>query len=264
MDSSNKNLRLQFIIPAYGESPYIALCIESLLAQEDICSIFITTSTPSDYLEDVASRYGIELIVNEAAQSGIASDWNFAYRLADADLVVIAHQDDIYLPQFSRDAMAFFRHKPAIGLAFTDCFELISERKSVWHKRELVKKFIRELAFFGRQSIQDQFSYRQLLAYGCPIPCPAVIFNKAKIGNFQFSGDFQVNLDWDAWSRLAILGVGFGYIRNRSMIHRIHQDAETQAAIKDDRRGQEDCKMFGRFWPSWIVKPLMSLYRYGY
>lgn len=264
MNSLEDHLRLQFVIPAYGDSPYITICIESLLAQQHECNISITTSTPSAYIEDVASRYGIELVINDTSKSGIAPDWNFAYRLANADLVVIAHQDDIYLPQFSREAIAFFRRKPAIGLAFTDCYELISERKSAWHKRELVKKIIRELAFFGRKSILDQFSYRQLLAYGCPIPCPAVIFNKAKLENFEFSDDFQVNLDWDAWSRLAKLGVGFGYIRNRSMIHRIHQHAETQVAIKDNRRGQEDYKMFGRFWPPCIVKLLMSLYRYGY
>lgn len=256
--------KLCFVIPAYGKSSYLSQCIESLLAQEELCSILIATSTPSSYIEALATKYDIELVINESIGLGIASDWNFAYQSADADLVVIAHQDDLYLPQFSREAIAFFRRKPAIGLAFTDCYELISGKKYAWHKRELVKKIIREVAFFGRQAIRDQFSYRQLLSYGCPIPCPAVIFKKSNIGNFQFSGDFQVNLDWDAWSRLAKLGVGFGYIRNRSMIHRIHQDAETQAAIKDNRRGQEDFEMFGRFWPPWIVKPLMSLYRYGY
>lgn len=33
-------------------------------------------------------------------EKGITQDWNFAYQCADSRYVTIAHQDDVYLPDY--------------------------------------------------------------------------------------------------------------------------------------------------------------------
>lgn len=257
-------MKLQFVIPAYKESPYLEECIYSLLAQEDHAEILICTSTPSTFLDVISKKHNIPLLINENGQQGIASDWNFSYQNTTADLVVIAHQDDIYLPNFSQKAKAIFLENPQMGIAFTDCLELLDGQVMAWHNRGLVKKLIRELAFLGLDVTQNQLRLKILLSFGCPISCPSVIFNKKKLNSFSFSSRFQINLDWDAWTRLSESNVMFGYIRKRLCIHRVHPESENQVSLKDGRRLDEDLQMFGRFWSPWMVKFISTLYRYGY
>ena len=83
-----------FVICAYKESKYLKNCIRSLENQTMKSRILIATSTDNAYIREIAKQYRIPLFVNDAP-SGIATDWNFAYRLADTKLVTIAHQDDI-------------------------------------------------------------------------------------------------------------------------------------------------------------------------
>lgn len=259
-----ESMKLQFVIPAYKESPYLEECINSLLAQEARAEILICTSTPSAFLDAIAKKHNIPLVINTNSQQGIASDWNFAYQNATADLVVIAHQDDIYLPNFCQQAKAIFLENPQMGIAFTDCLELLEGQVMAWHSRGIVKKLIRELAFLGLRGTRNHVRLKTLLSFGNSISCPSVILNKKKLESFTFSSRFQINLDWEAWTQLAESNVMFGYIRKRLYIHRIHPESENQASLKDGRRLDEDLQMFGRFWPPWIVKLISALYRFGY
>lgn len=257
-------MKLQFVIPAYKNSSHIEECISSLLAQEVPSDILICTSTPSLFLKEVSQKYDIPLLINPNGSQGIAADWNFAYQCADADLVVIAHQDDIYLPSFSQQAYAIFHANPRLGIAFTDCLELLDGQVMAWHNRGLVKKILRESAFIGCNTTNNRVRLRALLSLGCPISCPSVIFNKKELSKFAFSSRYQINLDWEAWAKLAKSMIIFGYIRKRLIIHRVHPESENQISLKDGRRLDEDLQMFSYFWPSWMVRFLSALYRFGY
>ena len=46
-----------FVICAYKESPYLESCIKSLKAQIVKSDIKIATSTPNDYIYNVAKKY---------------------------------------------------------------------------------------------------------------------------------------------------------------------------------------------------------------
>ncbi len=71
-----------FAICAYKASPYLEACIRSLLAQTVPSDIILCTSTPNDYIYQVADKYQIDVYVNEAG-GNISADWNFAYRDKD-------------------------------------------------------------------------------------------------------------------------------------------------------------------------------------
>ena len=88
-----------FVICAYKESKYLKNCIRSLENQTVKSHILIETSTGNAYIRGLAEQYHISLYENDAP-SGIATDWNFAYRQAHTKLVTIAHQDDIYNPNY--------------------------------------------------------------------------------------------------------------------------------------------------------------------
>lgn len=256
-------MKITFCIPAFGESPHIRECISSLKNQTISVDIVVSTSTPSVFLEKVTREYGVPLKIN-TTPLGISADWNFAYSQNGADLFVLAHQDDVYLPNFAKLATEFFNKNRNVGILFFDTYELIDGKLVKYNRRELVKRLLRRIAFLNKQTIGGKIQYSLLLGLGCPIPCPSVVFNRSVLKNFRFSEEFEVNLDWDAWHRISSQGHQIGYLPISELIHRIHQDAETQAAILDNRRHNEDRVMFERMWPRLIAKLLLFMYGAGY
>ena len=94
MTKERVNTNHTFAICAYKESPYLEECITSLMEQTVKSEIFIATSTPNKYIDDIAAKYNLKVYVNDG-ESGITQDWNFAYSKVQTDYVTIAHQDDV-------------------------------------------------------------------------------------------------------------------------------------------------------------------------
>jgi hypothetical protein len=81
---------------------------------------------------------------------------------------------------------------------------------------------------------------------------------------FEFSSQFTVSLDWDAWSRIAVMKGRFVFVPEPLVHHRIHPDSETSSAIKASRRLEEDEIMFRKFWQPGIARLLTKLYTGSY
>lgn len=256
-------MNITFCIPAFGESPHIRECLSSLKNQTIPIEIIITTSTPNLYLEKIAHEFSVPLRINNSSL-GIAADWNFAISQSESDFFVLAHQDDIYLQNFAQLATNYFQSNQEVGILFFDTYELVDSVLKKYNLRELVKRCLRKFAFMNNHNIGKKNQYQRLLAFGCPIPCPSVVFNRSVIKSFLFSSDFDVNLDWDAWYRISLQGHQIGYLPISALVHRIHQGSETQAALLDNRRKNEDRVMFERMWPRPIAKLLLFLYGAGY
>ena len=92
-EASDKINLHTFAVCAYGESPYLEECVQSLLAQKVRTRILIATSTPNSYIYGIGEKYGIPVHINHG-EKGLAGDWNFAYSCATTPLVTLAHQDD--------------------------------------------------------------------------------------------------------------------------------------------------------------------------
>ena len=89
-----------FVICAYKESAFLEECILSLKKQTVRSNIFIATSTPNKYIEDIAEKYGIVVMANQG-QGGITQDWNFGLSKVKTRYATVAHQDDIYEPEYA-------------------------------------------------------------------------------------------------------------------------------------------------------------------
>lgn len=254
---------LTFVVPAYGRSPYLRECLASLRAQTKPVPIAIATSTPNEHVQALAEEFSCPVHVNQSG-GGIAADWNFALSCQPTGFVALAHQDDIYRPEYAERCLQFFARHPQVGIAFTDSAELIGDRLYRNNKREVVKKLLRKFAFLWRDVITRPSQFRRLLGVGCAVPCPSVVYNQNQLGEFRFSAEYGVNLDWDAWTRITEAGHAVGYVRGALLIHRIHPEAETQKGLSDRRRDQEDRKMFLRYWPESMARLLLYFYRLGY
>lgn len=253
------NMTHTFAICAYKESPFLEECIKSIKAQVVESEVLIATSTPNEYIKKLADEYKIPLYVN-IGEKGITQDWNFAYSKANTDLITIAHQDDIYLPQYSQNIIKMVSESHSPLIAFSDYGELRDGEKVVKSKLLTIKRILlfplRFAIFRG-----SKFVRRRSLSLGNCICCPAVTFVKDNLSEPIFQHGFRSNEDWEAWEKISRLKGEFIYVNEVGMYHRIHEDSETSAIIGDNARTVEDLVMFKKFWPEPIAKVLAKIYR---
>lgn len=250
-----------FAICAYKDSPYLETCIKSLKNQTVESKIIMITSTPSDYISELANRYNIELFINHG-KAGISGDWNFAYYNSETALVTIAHQDDIYEEEYTYNVISEANKSRKPIIIFSDYGELREGIKVYKNKLLNVKKLML-LPLRPRFLHNSRFIRRRILSFGSPICCPSVTYVKSSLPKQLFEAGFQSDVDWQAWEKFSKIKGAFVYIHKPLMLHRIHKDSETTRIISDNNRTKEDLMMYKKFWPDFIARILEHFYNKG-
>ncbi len=245
-----------FVIPAFGEPQWLERCLVSIRDQTTRSTILVTTSTPNDYVHDIARRHGVPVIVNHVSE-GIASDWNFAYRQAASDWVTLAHQDDTYARCYLERCLSAARRVRNPILVFTAAHESFGDGRGLAVNVRF-KRAIAAAAFAGRASIAGGVSKRLLLSLGNPVPCPSVMLNKAFLPDFTFPQGWKSNLDWRAWLDLARRPGAFVYLREPLVQRVLHAEAATTRELA--ARAEEDGRMFVELWPWPVAQALTAFY----
>lgn len=250
-----------FAICAYGASPYLDECVQSLRQQTVATRVILVTSTPNPTIERACQQIGCEMLVNDGP-GGIAGDWNFAVKMASSPLVTIAHQDDIYLPDYAESMLHMLSSSRNPLLYFTSYGEL-REGKRVFDNRNLRIKRLMLKALEKPRNATRRSVRRRILSLGCPICCPSVTLITSAFEQPLFAKDFNSNLDWQAWEKLSAADGSFVYNPRPLMLHRIHEGSETSRLIHDNSRSREDLAMFNKFWPSGVATLINHLYELG-
>lgn len=251
--------RHSFVICAYKESPYLEACILSLKGQSVTSDILMVTSTPNAHIKRLAEKYEISLFINQGAK-GISQDWNFAYHSVKTDYVTIAHQDDLYLREYTENTLSMLGRSKKPLIFFSDYAEL-RQGRAVARNRNLSIKRLMLMPLRIRPLQRIQWVRRRILALGNPICCPSVTYCRKNLPSSLFSNHFLSNIDWEAWENFSRLPGDFVYTNKILMEHRIHEDSTTTLLIQDQMRWQEDYRMFCKFWPPFIARFLIRLYK---
>lgn len=247
-----------FVICAYGESSYLEQCILSLKKQTVPSEIIMVTSTPNPWISQMADAYQIPLYVN-TGESGITQDWNFGIGQAGTKYVTLAHQDDVYEPEYIQAILSRMEVSGHPLIGFSDYFELRNGEK-VWDNHLLKVKRLMLLPLRFRMCSSSRFVRRRILSLGDPICCPAVTFCIPNLELPVFQDGFRSCEDWEAWERISRRKGDFLYIHKPLMSHRIHQESATTAIIGDHARAAENYVMYCKFWPKWIAKIINAFY----
>lgn len=250
-----------FVICAYKESPYLENCIKSLKEQTISSQIIIATSTLNAHIQDIADRYELPIYQKDGAPN-IADDWNYGYSKVTTPYLTIAHQDDVYLPNYTEHVLQEFHKSGKPLIFFSDYAEIRGEQVVTRNKLLLVKR-IMLIPLCFRLFFSSRFIRRRILSLGSPICCPSVAYAKVNLPETVFSVGFRSNEDWEAWEKLSRLEGDFIYDRQILMYHRIHEESETSAIIQDNQRSEEDMEMYSKFWPKPIARLLVKLYASG-
>jgi len=255
-------LQHSFVILAYKESPYIEECIQSLLKQTVKSDIVICTSTPNSFLNLLSAKYNIPLAINEKG-GGIGPDWNFAYNVSNTQYVTLAHQDDLYAPNYIEVCLTMARGNADNLIVFTDYSEIINSNTES-HRLMLYVKRLLLWPYKFNLSLRSKFWKRLIVSFGNPISCPSVMYNKPNLKDFAFFENMKTNMDWLAWLTLSKMKGSIVCVPQRLTYHRIHPDSETSNTINNNARKLEDYYIFEQIWGKLIAGFLMKFYSFSY
>ena len=219
-------------------------------------------ATPSPFLGAMAEKYDLPYYIREG-KSNIRDDWNYAYSMADAEFVTIAHQDDMYCKNYGEELLKAAEKYPDMTV-FTSDYAIVKNKKVItgdkmlWVKR-LLRLPLRFHILCGLKWIKIM-----PLVLGNPICCPATTYSKKRLGEPFVQSEYQFALDWDHMVQLAGEKGRFICVEKPLIYYRVHEGATTNACIKDNRRAREEAEMFARFWPKAVVKLIMKGYSSAY
>lgn len=251
-----------FVILAYKESAFLEACIQSLINQTQKSTIKIATSTPNDFIRNISNKYNISLQVR-IGKPTIADDWTFAFAQATTKYLTLAHQDDIYLPDYTSSLLSKANYYDDTLISFCNYYELRYEKIVKTNLLLFVKRILLislRPSFIGNLKLNKWLS----LAFGSSICCPSVMFNKEKLGNWAFDNNYKVNLDWNSWIMLSKKEGRFVYQSEALMLHRIHEESTTTELLKENIRKEEDSEIFAKLWGKWIGKLISRFYASSY
>lgn len=245
-----------FVICAYKESQYLEECIKSVVNQNVKSNIIVATSTPNEHIYNLSKKYNLPVYINEG-ETGIGQDWNFGISKTKTDYVTVAHQDDIYNPNFLEEIVKYLEKNKDFVMSFSDYREIKNGKVIELTKNLKIKKI---LLFPLRIFKKSKFIKRRVLSFGSSICCPSVTVNTRITGKTPYKTDLKCDLDWDTWYEMTKYRENFLYINKELMQHRIHECSETSNLIENNIRLQEDLLMLNKFWPKPIAKFIMRFY----
>ena len=252
-----------FAVVAYKDSPYLPDCLDSLKDQTVKSDIYITTSTPSLYIDEIGKKYGTKIFVTDPGK-GIAHDWNFGISVAKTRYVTLAHQDDLYNNNYAELCVKAAEKFNDTLICFTGYSEIVDDKERSSTFMLTAKKIMNFMFMPFKKNIKTRRWKKFSQSFGTAIPCPSVMYNKEMLNDFIFSDKYKVSLDWDAWLRMSEMKGRFVYVPKILSMHRIHKASATTEGIQENVRQQEDFEIFCRIWPKFIAKILTKFYAGSY
>lgn len=251
-----------FAVCAYRESPYLEECLQSLLAQRVPSNILVCTSTPNAHIRGLAEKYGLPLYVREG-ESDIQADWNFAYDTADTQFVTIAHQDDVYGKEYVRVLLEKAARYTDLSIFFCSYVAVKGTRREPRERSAMVKRLL--CLPVSCTALADRaWLKKSCLCLGNSVSCPMTTYNKNLVGPAPFRSQLKYALDWEMYAKLAKRPGRFVYERKPLGFYRIHEGATSKEFILNHKKEREDIYMFRQFWPMWVVRGIMKLYKKSY
>lgn len=239
-----------FVILAYNESDDLEECIKSIKKQSIKSNVFIATSTKNDHIMELASEYGLGVMINDC-KSNKGSDYNFAFNSVDTRLLTIVHQDDLYDRNYAKEIIKCYKKNKSASIIFTDYYEILCDKKIKYSKNLFKKRlfiWLLQYDFFNKR----KYFRRLALKYQNAICTSSVTFVKNNIKkDLQediFPIDVEFHNDWAGFEKLSLINRKFVYLPMKLVGYRINKEK-----IKNKKEIEEDILIYKKFWPSKLI-----------
>lgn len=251
-----------FAVCAYKESEYLEDCVKSLINQSVKTNIIMCTSTPCEYISNIANKYNIPLYIREG-KSDIRDDWNFAYNTANTKWVTVAHQDDEYNVDYVKYLKKRVAELDNATMFFSDYLPIKHGEIGERDINSKIRRFLR-IPMKSNRLAGKKFWKKRILSLGNSICCPSVAYNKKRLGDNVFTSELKFNIDWETFYKLAMVPGEFAYVDKPLNYYRVHDGATSMEFIVSHKREIDDTYMFNLFWPKWVTKLIMVFYKKAY
>ena len=255
-----------FAVCAYKESAFLDDTVRRLVNQSVKSHVLISTSTPNETISTVADRYGLEVRINPNGGTS-AKDWNFAYSQAQTEYVTLAHQDDIYEPEFAEKTLEALMGAKNPVLAYTDYYEIRHKDKDDPGMRvedNWLLRTKRRMLRTINMAKNNRWVRNRVLSFGYPMNCPGTTYVKRRFESVGFIPEWQNSHDWEVAIRLASEKGEFLFIPDLLLGHRIYLESQTTHTIGSGIRHGEDMECFRHYWPEPIARAIMRQYSKAY
>ena len=239
-----------FVILAYGESDDLEECIKSVINQSVKSNIVVATSTPNDYIIELASNYSLGVMVNKAT-SNKGRDYNFAINTFDSELITIAHQDDLYDRNYTKEILDCYEKHLDATIIFTDNYEIDGDIKIKKSKKLFWQRyFLFPLKF---SVFNDKVFYKiRSLRRNKYICTSSITFVKKNIHEDIFPTNLQYNNDWQGLINLARKNTKFIYLPKKLVGYRLSKKEDNKKKSKEDEEIRKS------LYPKWYYEKIIK------
>lgn len=239
-----------FVILAYNISDDLEECIKSVINQSVKSNIVIATSTPNDYIIDLASEYSLGVMVNKA-KSNKGRDYNFAINSFDTPLVTIAHQDDLYDRNYTKEILKSYKKNKKATIIFTDNYEIFDDKKIKKSKKLFwIRYYLLPLKYSIFQN-KKYFKLRSLRRdkYICT---SSITFVKKNINDDIFPTNLKYDNDWQGLIDLAKKNTRFVYLKKKLVGYRVSEKKISKTKLKEDEN------ILRSMYPNWYFERVVK------
>lgn len=231
-----------FAIPCRNAGEHLRPLLQSLLRQtEPDFRLLLVDDASQDGSAALAREIAGDRIAvhrNEPAL-GIGGNWNRCLELVSTPFVCLAHQDDVYAPDYLARMLAALRARPDAGIAHCRASAMDVHGVPFLSPAERFKDH-----FWKHAPGADRAAHYARLYRGNFVCCPSVLYRTEAVrAAGEFRTDLRFALDWEFGFRLLRAGWGVVDVDALLLHYRRHEGAASNAANADRSRFEEELQV---------------------
>jgi len=237
---------ISVIIPAYNAAPYIGETLESVFGQTstDYEVIVINDGSPDTAeLERVLETYLHRITYLKQENLGASAARNAGLRKARGEFVAFLDADDVWLPSYLRDQLAFIEQQGCDMV----CADAMHFGGSPFDGRTYMDVLMADAPSNGEVTFKGLISGKQSLITSGLVARREAIF---KVGLFDEA--LRNSQDFDLWLRLARNGSRLAYQRKLLLHYRYHAKSLSGDAVN---RVMRELRVYEKVLDSYELRP---------
>lgn len=241
---------ITIFLPTYNGSRFVAQAVRSLLAQthrEFELVVFDDDSTDDTVAVVRAAADDPRLRLERGARRGAAGNWNRALERVETPFFLIAHQDDVYEPEFVGEMLDQLQRYPRAFLAHCRAATIDEHGHPVRAPADHYKA-----SFWPAGECYERSGRAELRALlnGSYIVTPSAVYRTSAVRAIGFFDTYyRQSIDWDYWLRGVLAGFSVVGVNRPLMSYRRHPGMTTCVTEQDFTRYRDEVRVL-----SWIAE----------
>lgn len=229
MTDGQANPLVDVFLPTYGDVPYVAQAIDSVLAQTETRWRFTVVDNSPErgevraalvpYEGDARIRY---LVTGGFPQH---ANWTAGLQAGSAPYVAMIHDDDWWQPEFLSNRLSFLERNPRCGFAFSNYREIDETGAEIAERAPRLPEGVYEPEEFTPREYPHNL-----------VPVPSVMFRRAALKSV---GEAYPDVHSPDWGLSLLLGMRapVGYLHVRDCYVRLHKGSVTSTRMTSRGEG---------------------------